>query len=91
MPAVHLSGDDYTQNQFVKELADELRYKVSEWNFGYGQVNFKTKQMETEASYDEFLGYLCNNPDFRDKKPALIKNAAFVFESEANTKNLARL
>jgi SpoVK/Ycf46/Vps4 family AAA+-type ATPase len=92
VPAVHLCGDDYAQmDQFVEELAKELQYEVSEWNFGYGLVDFKTKRAEAETSYDEFLGYLCTNPEFRKQKLALIKNAAFALEGEANAKNLARL
>jgi len=92
VPAVHLCGDDYAQmDQFVEKLANELGYEITEWNFGYGQVDFKTKRAKTETSYDEFLGYLCTNPDFRKQKLALIKNAAFVLEGEANVKNLARL
>jgi len=91
VPAVHMCGDDYAQmDQFVEELAKELDYEVIEWIFGYGHV-VDSKQTKTEESYDEFLGDFYTNPDYSEKKLALIKNAAFVLEGESNAKNLARL
>jgi SpoVK/Ycf46/Vps4 family AAA+-type ATPase len=95
IPAVHLCGDDYSQmDKFVEELANELGYDVIEWNYGYGLVNFKTKQMknenEKEISFDEFLNGLCAHIDLK-KQLVVIKNAAFALEGESNAKNLACL
>jgi DNA polymerase III delta subunit len=92
-PAVHLCGDDYTQmDKYAKELADGLKYKILEWNFGYGLVEFETKRGrgEEETTFDAFFKSVCN-PNFADKKIILLKNARFVLDGEGNTKNLARL
>jgi SpoVK/Ycf46/Vps4 family AAA+-type ATPase len=92
-PGIHVCGDDYAQvDKFVTQIAEDLKYEVLEWNFGYGLVEFTTKHNRDgdETSYEDFLKSICN-PGNNRKKLALIKNARFVLEGEANTKNLARL
>jgi ATP-dependent 26S proteasome regulatory subunit len=92
-PGIHVCGDDYVQvDKFVAQIAEVLEYEVLEWNFGYGLVDFKIKRTrsENETSYEDFLRFV-SNPAESGKKLALIKNARFVLEGEANTKNLARL
>ncbi|MDR2019303.1 MAG: AAA family ATPase [Treponema sp.] len=102
--AVHICGDDYTQiDEFITGLAGELGFveedkpepAVAEWNYGYGQVKFKTIQQIESAgggkmSLPEFLD-IYKNPLYAEKKIILIRNARHVLEGEANRENLAQL
>jgi SpoVK/Ycf46/Vps4 family AAA+-type ATPase len=105
--AIHLAGDDYSQiDEFVKGLARSLRFEetnedgepkpaVVEWNYGYGQVDFKTgEQIQGggggKMPLDEFLG-IYKTPANSRKKIILVRNARHVLEGEMNRENLARL
>jgi SpoVK/Ycf46/Vps4 family AAA+-type ATPase len=100
--AVHIRGDDYTQiDEFVSGLAGELGFTeedkpaVKEWNYGYGQVAFKTVDRIESAGggkmpLSEFLD-IYKNPLYAEKKIILIRNARHVLEGESNRENLARL
>jgi ATP-dependent 26S proteasome regulatory subunit len=107
--AVHVCGDDYAQiDGFVEKLAfglnftgsgkegeDERIPQVEEWNYGYGQVNFRTREETPSAGggttpLAEFLNYY-KNTKYSRKKILLIKNARHILEGENNRENLARL
>jgi SpoVK/Ycf46/Vps4 family AAA+-type ATPase len=100
--AIHICGDDYTQiDEFITGLAGELGFvdenepAVVEWNYGYGQVKFKTVQQTESAGggkmpLAEFLETY-KNPVYAEKKIILIRNARHVLEGEANRENLAQL
>jgi SpoVK/Ycf46/Vps4 family AAA+-type ATPase len=100
--AVHICGDDYTRiDEFIAGLAGELGFTegdgpaVAEWNYGYGQVTFKTvNQIEGAGGgkmpLSEFLDAY-KNPLRAREKIFLIRNARHVLEGEANRENLAQL
>jgi hypothetical protein len=113
--AIHIAGDDYSQiDEFIKELARSLGFvtepdengetkaRVAEWNYGYGQVDFKTgEQIQSSAVTANPLGgdkiplaeFLkeYKDPHYSKKKIILVRNARHVLEGEMNRENLARL
>jgi AAA+ superfamily predicted ATPase len=99
--AVHICGDDYTQiDEFITGLAGELGFAdgdepVVEWNYGYGQVTFKTVNQIHSAvggkmPLSKFLDDY-KNSNHAEKKIILIRNARHVLEGETNRENLAQL
>jgi len=67
---------------------------VVEWNYGYGQVNFLTR--EKFGSYDKkvpFANFLETHKDitWARNRIILIRNARHILEGEANRENLAQL
>ena len=96
IPGVHLCGDDYPQmDLFVQELAAALRCEILEWNFGLGLVDFKKEKIpevrKDTFTFEHFLVSLCNPNSHEEPKIVLVKNARFLLDGEANTKNLACL
>ena len=74
---------------------DETNPNVVEWNYGYGQVDFKTGAQisggdGSKMPLAEFLEAY-KDPDYSRKKIILIRNARHVLEGEMNRENLARL
>jgi len=70
--------------------------RVVEWNYGYGQVDFKTKAKIgslAESAEMEISRFLENykSPHYSDKRIILVRNARHVLEGEMNRKNLAQL
>ena len=72
------------------------KVRVVEWNYGYGQVDFKTKSKigslagKEEMDISQFLETY-KDREYADKTIILIRNARQVMEGEMNRKNLAQL
>ena len=102
--AIHISGDDYSRiDEFVEKLGTALEYfdeekkpQIVEWNYGYGQVDFKTRAKigslpeGEKTSFSKFLETY-KAPRYADSKIILIRNARHVLEGEMNRENLAQL
>ena len=78
----------------------ETNPNVVEWNYGYGQVDFKTGAqtgggaaaggISNKMLLAEFLSTY-KNPDYARNRIILIRNARHVLEGEVNRENLAQL
>jgi len=73
----------------------EPKANVVEWNYGYGQVYFETREKientnKEKISFSQFLEEFKNKRNAK-KKVILIRNARHILEGEANRENLAQL
>jgi SpoVK/Ycf46/Vps4 family AAA+-type ATPase len=107
--AIHICGDDYNRiDKFIEKLASDLGFidteegeekkvRVVEWNYGYGQVDFKTRAKignppnQEKITFPSFLETYKNTKKYAWKRIILVRNARHILEGEINRENLAQL
>ena len=72
----------------------EYEAAVVEWNYGYGQVVFKTREKTGKPPNDEKISFAefletYKNTAYARNKIILIRNARHILEGETNRENLA--
>ncbi|OUS68185.1 hypothetical protein B5G52_20235 [Pseudoalteromonas sp. A601] len=65
---IHIQGRDFVRvDEEIEEIAKQLKFKVKEWNQGYGWVDFKTKRAlkpEQDVSlYEDLKTIADDNPE----------------------------
>jgi len=81
---IHIQGQDFARmDEEIEAIATELKFKVKEWNQGYGWVDFKNKRvlkLEQDVSlYEDLKAFADDNPKGR---LYVIKNAYSVLNSD---------
>jgi SpoVK/Ycf46/Vps4 family AAA+-type ATPase len=88
---IHIQGQDFSRiDEEVESIAQRLNFKVKEWNWGYGWVDFKTKRAlkpDQEASLHEDLRAIAD--DDPTNKIYVIQNAYSALKNDP--KAVARL
>ncbi len=81
---IHIQGQDFARmDKEIASIADQLNFKVKEWNWGYGWVDFKTKRAlkpEQDVSlYEDLRTIADDNPS---EKIYVIQNAYSALKND---------
>lgn len=95
VPAVNLVSSEHLRvDELITSVANELEFKVREWNPAYGWVDFKNKQPQnkdkTQVSLFNDLNQL-DDLDYKENKTCIvIKSADFILDDK-NKQTLAKI